>query len=1039
MNERRQSVTLLRISVLLLVLLLGTRVQAPAAGDSPEVVQAIRETGLDPSRAVELRGVTLDLGTALLEVDEGWLVPARPIDGRTLEMVFDGRGRFLIDPSDSIEAQQLELFTGYERLDVEIQQAVLFVGDESIARGLLDRPAAGPLPGEAAGRAAELFEHWIRNAERRGFGVEGAMFRLLSGDEPSKAHAAVWCRSEELGDFYYVFDPLADEQIVLGQFVAAEIDDVERFQIEKEIRKGRRQGRYTQLRVVDLGDWDTWISTALRDEAGNEMPGGSGFEPEHYTLEVEIGKRDERITGKARLDLRCESDHRRVVGLRLFEDLKVHAVRDDAGRDLDWFRVDEELLVVLAEPVHTGARLALEVEYSGVLFNEVEKGVFLLRDTYSWYPHAGSVDRAGYEATLRWPKGRQLFAGGRLVEGGESDGLRWQKRVIDLPSLAFSFEYGEFDVRTVQAGHVDLTVAFSKVHSDWDTGVKGEVVQTLTEALAFFEEKFGPYPLDELSVVTVPRDFSQGFLGFLTLSQFLVAFPPGGFYRAVFGESDQTRWEQRTETVAHELAHQWWGNMVGWHSYRDQWLSEALADYSATVFTASRAEKQPVYLARHGIRWRDSLNDRTKQGRTLESLGPVVLGERLVSSRSTRAYQAVVYDKGSVVFRMIARGLGPEPFLAMLGALSKAVAHRTIDTETFLAAMEKMSGVELGEFAERFVYGTGVPEIYYDYRFGPGSEGGWTIEGNARLIAQAHDTYRLLRDESGNWSLTRERGRSPDLSRHFLVVPFQIALRQDETDDRAASSRKRLVAEQTVKGLGGALRLQGETTRFSIPLDREPDRFWFDQRGEVLAEFYSMNERPKRMLRYQAMELPVAEAEATLHQALAAAYISEDALADSDLSRKELELQSRLEDARIYYLLARLYLDQDRVAEARQAFREAEDRIGPLDRGRFESRRVLIESRFDIRDGDFKSAYSRLSGYLRLKLPRQTDDTVFDSARRKKFRTGRVLSGDAYALLALSAHMTGHDLVARVALEEAEERGADMTALREALEAAAGG
>jgi tetratricopeptide (TPR) repeat protein len=365
------------------------------------------------------------------------------------------------------------------------------------------------------------------------------------------------------------------------------------------------------------------------------------------------------------------------------------------------------------------------------------------------------------------------------------------------------------------------------------------------------------------------------------------------------------------------------------------------------------------------------------------------------------------------------------------------VSHRTVDTETFLAAMERMSGVDLSDFAERFIYGTGVPEVYYDYEFERRPEGGWVVEGNTRLVAQAHHTCRLVKDESGNWGMARDLRHAADLSGHFLVVPFQIALREEEAEDDATSRRRRTEPARTAKGLGGTLRMQGERTRFEIPLDREPRRFWLDQRGEVLAEFHSMNARPKRALRWQAMELSGQEAEATLQRALAARYISEGALEDSDLSRKQLERYTRLEDARIYCQLAQLYLDQGRVEAARQAFEEAKQRVAPLDRSRFEVRRLLIESRLDVREGEFKAVYSRLSGYLRLKLPRHPDDTVFDSARRKKFRSGRVLSADAYALLALSAHKTGHDFVARVAMEEAEERGADVSMLREEMEAAA--
>jgi hypothetical protein len=91
---------------------------------------------------------------------------------------------------------------------------------------------------------------------------------------------------------------------------------------------------------------------------------------------------------------------------------------------------------------------------------------------------------------------------------------------------------------------------------------------------------------------------------------------------------------------------------------------------------------------------------------------------------------------------------------------------------------------------------------------------------------------------------------------------------------------------------------------------------------------------------------------------------------------------------------------------------------------------MLLECRFAIREGRFKDAYGPLSKKLALEFDRTSEDTIFDAARRKKFRRGRWMRGDAYALLALAAHETGHDEVALAALDEAEERGADVSALR---------
>jgi tetratricopeptide (TPR) repeat protein len=295
-------------------------------------------------------------------------------------------------------------------------------------------------------------------------------------------------------------------------------------------------------------------------------------------------------------------------------------------------------------------------------------------------------------------------------------------------------------------------------------------------------------------------------------------------------------------------------------------------------------------------------------------------------------------------------------------------------------------------------------------------------------------SYRLLKDDSGRWNISREKLPSVDVADYFLVVPFQIALedeRPEEDQGRRNPHRKR---KRTERGLGGQMLLQGETTQFSIPLDAEPRKFWLDQGGEVLASFLGKGARPKQILLWEASKLTGEDAEKVLKDALNARYISEGALKESDYTKKELERYGRYIDAEVLLRLAQLYLDQGRDEEARQAFEEGMSKITGVDRGWwYRTRRLLLESRFDIREGDFKSAYSRLSNKVRLRLPRSFDDSLREVARYKKFRSGRTVSGDGYAMLALSAHMTGHDYIARKACEEAEERGVDMAALRELM------
>jgi len=969
--------------ILLALFCAGGPVVAGSSPPLPEpqsIFENLKQSRLDPSRAVEVQNLDIDLGLARLHLEDGILVPVSAVPNRTLEIVFTGLARFEIDAPDRIEAQQLRLFTNQSRFRATVDHAILVIGDEALASELLGRQA---LENGDIDAAADYYESWIRSGRRLAMGADRAVFKAAVGDGSYRPYLAVVCSSETNGVFYYRFDPSEQEQVRFGSFRTVL----------------PREGSEDTDPTIETR---TWLSSPLRSDDGTPLFGFSSIEPEHYTIEVRISDEGEG-EGKAHLMLRTERDHTRVIGMELLEGLDVVDAKDIDERSLYWRRTESALDIVLPEHLGSGERLEIFVEFRGKLVEQVSTGVYRLRHTSHWYPRVGVVDRATYDVTFRWPTELKLISSGRRVGGGEEDDFQWERRVLNKPAIAFSFELGDFDVFTERFGYVDLTVAFSRGSPRVDDAMKQEVIAIVKAALAYFSQEFGLYPLEHLAVVTVPRNVSQGFLGFVTISHPLLFRPRDALLRTLLRVKGFSVQEQRAEILAHELAHQWWGNKVGWHSYRDQWLSEALADYSAVLFSGNLWPDAPLYLARHAMLWKESLRRRTDEGRTFESLGPVVLGRRLAENHSRNVYQAVVYDKGSVVFSMMALLLGRKPMRAMLKDLAEAVENREIETGTFIAALEHMSGAPLQGFANRFIYGTGVPEIYYRYDVAPAEAGGWIVRGDARQFPGVWSRYELTRNTEA-WQLTRRTVTEDPLPEWTLVVPFQIAT--------GSGVHPTDLVEATERGLGGLLALTEEVTAIEIPLEQKPREFWLDQRGEVLAEFICLNRRPREKHRRLADRLALAgeweEAEQALRNALETEALRSGTLA----SPKEEKREVGKRDARIHLDLARLFLDQGRVSEAESQLAEASELLtGQRDVYRYE--RELFRSRIDMRQGKYRAAYTRLTF-----LDQNVESWPPESD------TSADLETEALLVLAAAAHETGHEKTARWALERAESRGA---------------
>lgn len=987
---------LLAVLAPVLALVPGASTSAAELPDPQLLRRVAQEARLDPAAAVRLDQVKLNAGLASIRFEDGVLVPATAVGGRPEEMVFLGQGRIVLEPPDAIEEGQLEIFTGGPRLDEEFSHAVLVVGLDGATDALLRRPRVAPLDLALAVRAAEVYAQWRGKPERKLLNVDGAVMMDAAGDAAYRGYFAAWFRGDELGDFLYLVEPDARDQVTLGRFVPLEATEKEKRKLLRQINREQRRGRLIGLELDDLGQWDTWISSPLRGRDGKPLPGIASFEPRKYTLEVSLGEGDLRLAGRARIDLQPAIRGSRAVALLLNSDLKVEKVTDGAGRDLVFHRTGRDLNVLLPGPAAEGETVTLVVEYSGLLIGK-EGSSRALRDTLEWYPHAGSIDRALYDVTFRWPRKLDLVACGRRTGGGEEGGRRWERRVLDIPAAGFTFEVGRYRLETAQAGHVAVTVAFDPDGALLDRKVRDEIVQSVTGSLLYFEEMFGPYPLDELTVVTVPRDFSQATLGFVALSNLMMA--DLGIFNLFLGLED------RRTVIAHEIAHQWWGHLVGWESYRDQWISEAMANYASLLYARDRLEWTDRHGAGPTTGWREALTDTLPNGRSVESLGPVVLGERLFSSHSANsAYQAIVYQKGAVILDMLARSMGEESFPKILKQIVKVRSNRLLSTEDFLALAERITGAELDWFADQYVFGTGLPEVYYSYRFTPKGEGKWTVEGTARQQPSYHFRYRVERTDRGGFDVVRERVDQLAVRQSRLVVPVEVLVHDPTRPPNGRASKEKGNAL-----VQGRLFLSGESADFAIEVPGEPRSFWLDRDAQVFGLFYDESRNPKRVLMSRGFDAVAAgridEAESLLRQALDAEVETSPEEGDG---LRDLKKEGRLLDATVQLGLARLYLTAGRDGDAQAAYDKAHRVLGTYG-GWYEEELKIIESRLEMRRGVFDKAFKRL--------------------RHGLLRSGNLDGVEGYLLLAIAAQSTGHKEEFEQAMKTARESGADVTLL----------
>ena len=157
--------------------------------------------------------------------------------------------------------------------------------------------------------------------------------------------------------------------------------------------------------------------------------------------------------------------------------------------------------------------------------------------------------------------------------------------------------------------------------------------------------------------------------------------------------------------LAHELAHQWFGQAVGWKNYHEQWLSEGFAQYFAALFARER---------RGEAAFRDVLRQFRRWAIDDSDQGPVYLGYRLGHIKGeSKVFRALVYNKGASVLHMLRRLVGDEGFFNGLRQFYAANRFKKAGTDDLRQAMEAASQRDLNRFFERWIYDNAIPRLRF--------------------------------------------------------------------------------------------------------------------------------------------------------------------------------------------------------------------------------------------------------------------------------------------------------------------------------------
>ncbi|MBZ5541343.1 MAG: hypothetical protein LAN61_12580 [Acidobacteriia bacterium] len=738
---------------------LGGPAGAQTSPGSPrEIYEALNRVRVDEQAVYPVQHLELRRGDVRLAFDEGTLAFLTPCNGHITGAVFSGRGHALAAPRDPVEKQQLARFLGRPVLDEEFRTAYLRFTDETaeeLQKQLRETRAA-------AAENREYAAQWNT--------IAGPMnpphaLRILADWIAEEPRPYFYAALEGLrtGAFEVVLDARREETLTMGQMHAADGANL----------------------------YDVWAAY----RPGGNAPPAPAFRALRYAIETAVLP-DHSLEGTATIAVRAERGGERLLAFELSRNLAAESVSGAGGEELDFFqneglnkqersqRGNDALYVALPRAARRGEEFALRVRYRGRVISDAGNGVLYVGERGSWYPHLGGADSfADYELTLRWPRRLRLVATGTKLEEHEEGEFRVGRWRTEKPVSVAGFNLGEYASTSLDSGAYAVEVyanrqleeALRKRLAAPDSApdnapgatVRGarpfgvppsarmelpaaapnpadmlrQLAREISSSIHFYESYSGPFPYRQLQVSQIPGTFGQGWPGLLYISTFSF-LPAEAQQRAGLSTAAQ---EHFTELVPfHEVAHQWWGNVVGWQSYRDQWVTEAIANYLALLFADS--QKKPERTLRDWLeRYRKQLLTKSEGAEAPPAeIGPLTLGSRLNSSKSPAGFDQVVYGKGTWVMHMLRMQLrqpgsrNPDArFEALLRTLATKYANRALSTgdlqreveAVMTPAMAVEGGRSMDWFFEEWVRGVGIPHYRVKYSVKSGEDGGYVVRG----------------------------------------------------------------------------------------------------------------------------------------------------------------------------------------------------------------------------------------------------------------------------------------------------------------------
>jgi len=357
----------------------------------------------------------------------------------------------------------------------------------------------------------------------------------------------------------------------------------------------------------------------------------------------------------------------------------------------------DNLVIKFKEPLKLNQTYVLTVEYDasperGMKF--FDDHIFTVYHTKNWLvSHSDIADKASFELLLEHAPSLVSVGNGQL----KSKVTQPNNKVIShwlqntpVPIYTFGFALGEFIETKKQYKNAEVSYLYrNQAQSKLNLEKVEDIFIDVPDMITFFENKAGfPLPNNAYKYVIVDGYMAQEATGFSLV---------GEKYAHTVLEDKSENW-----FIAHELAHEWWGNSITCANFSHFWLNEGLVQFLVAAYKqhlfGEEAYKKEIRL------FINRVNRAVQKGK----ISPVAFKHQIKEQEINRS---MAYSKGALVFYMLREKLGDMVFWQALKYYSVENKQASVTTEDLKQAFEHISKQDLADFFERWVYGNEIPKL----------------------------------------------------------------------------------------------------------------------------------------------------------------------------------------------------------------------------------------------------------------------------------------------------------------------------------------